>query len=916
MFDICSEERLGGGRLQDYLINSNTQGGKFVTNIVQDRPNIIPPEKATGTVLESLQKTDVALELGKYGQNVAPLNDIGKFLVEVGGKVKNLIDLYNESSCCHCFTEVTQLQQSECKQMWKVVSINLKTKMMQETFACQVVLATGGAQKIPRMQPASRNTKVISSDEVCTREGIAVLHSRLKGKDKKKVVIVGGSHSAFSAAWICLNKLDANINAEMQIYILHRSPIKVYYATKREAQKDKYYGYDTPNKCGQIHPFGGLRGDAKALYRSIKTGQEPRIRLLCTGLDGTNHQTMAKKLQDEGHVIIWACGYAANTSMKLLDHLGNHIKLKYDRGQVVVNNEAQVMRASPPTAVTIATQPPSPSTPASPGTRSCRASPLQIDARPVGNLMATGLGFGFVIESGSEEIRADGVAIYLKRGATLILSRLLGTKVFGENISTWEQHVSVNLKRCAMNPSDQQYREQIQDQGLLAGIEDPQVDPGNGDDSLAPLMFDPSSPSNASTAGVGVSRFSPSPKQRLVSTAPQKSRPNTYQRSRTGEVPPPSRGAKSRHAMRQVQGAVAKQGTPRKPVPKTRTTGASGRAQGRREPHQRAAPRSASLQGTSVFGPSSDEQDPPPTTTPRSDDMVQLPKVAPHRPADKTSSERGEVQAVAVERLCQPKSIAAIVRPTDQAVQRVAPKMTSEFIIDLPSPGVLSCRGLKGATSKQGGAWSVSECSPDVLACTNSGTKESPRWCQQRNEDRETVKAWNITSADCNTNEKSQGLSGPPISPIQKQKQSATRRVHSVDGPSVADTLWAEKRSANQRTCDISNAIHASPLGSKRSTHVRTSSGGFRREGAFAQSDGNVSSSLYTSDLERHPKSPLPYSAPARTKAIMSKSLDGPPSHLLTLPVLGEKNTNRCGQFNPLASPLLVVKHEIFRKAD
>ena len=78
----------------------------------------------------------------------------------------------------------------------------------------------------------------------------------------------------------CLNKLDANINAEMQIYILHRSPIKVYYATKREAQKDKYYGYDTPNKCGQIHPFGGLRGDAKALYRSIKTGQEPRIRYL------------------------------------------------------------------------------------------------------------------------------------------------------------------------------------------------------------------------------------------------------------------------------------------------------------------------------------------------------------------------------------------------------------------------------------------------------------------------------------------------------------------------------------------------------------------------------------------------------------------------------------------------------------
>ena len=85
--------------------------------------------------------------------------------------------------------------------------ITSKCPLRSCVLCCQVVLATGGTQKIPRMQPASRNTKVISSDEVCTREGIAVLHSRLKGKDKKKVVIVGGSHSAFSAAWILLEQV-------------------------------------------------------------------------------------------------------------------------------------------------------------------------------------------------------------------------------------------------------------------------------------------------------------------------------------------------------------------------------------------------------------------------------------------------------------------------------------------------------------------------------------------------------------------------------------------------------------------------------------------------------------------------------------------------------------------------------------
>ena len=52
----------------------------------------------------------------------------------------------------------------------------------------------------------------------------------------------------------------------------------MFYNNKKEADKDKYYDYDVVNKCGQIHPFGGLRGDAKALHRDVKCGRETRIR--------------------------------------------------------------------------------------------------------------------------------------------------------------------------------------------------------------------------------------------------------------------------------------------------------------------------------------------------------------------------------------------------------------------------------------------------------------------------------------------------------------------------------------------------------------------------------------------------------------------------------------------------------------
>jgi lysine/ornithine N-monooxygenase len=165
---------------------------------------------------------------------------------------------------------------------------------MFETYAVAVVLASGGRQELPRLHSSSLNKKVMTSDIICTQAGIDEIQKRLKKVQQKKIVIIGGSHSAFSAAWICLNKLgwpkhamsagdfpnSPGPSATSQIhsiYIIHRTPIKVYYATKREAERDNYSGNEA-NKQGQIHPFSGLRGDAKQLFNNIRTGAETRVR--------------------------------------------------------------------------------------------------------------------------------------------------------------------------------------------------------------------------------------------------------------------------------------------------------------------------------------------------------------------------------------------------------------------------------------------------------------------------------------------------------------------------------------------------------------------------------------------------------------------------------------------------------------
>ena len=58
MIDKDCQERFGGGRLQDYAINSNTEGRKFVTNITKDKSDTIPPEMTSNTCLESLRQKD------------------------------------------------------------------------------------------------------------------------------------------------------------------------------------------------------------------------------------------------------------------------------------------------------------------------------------------------------------------------------------------------------------------------------------------------------------------------------------------------------------------------------------------------------------------------------------------------------------------------------------------------------------------------------------------------------------------------------------------------------------------------------------------------------------------------------------------------------------------------------------------
>ena len=97
------------------------------------------------------------------------------------------------------------------------------------------------------------------------------------------VVIVGGSHSAFSCAWRLLHDpLFANFARGREIVILHRRETFKLRCTPEFAREHRIEFDPARDLCPQtgiVFFNAGLRKDAKLLYLDIRDGRETRVRL-------------------------------------------------------------------------------------------------------------------------------------------------------------------------------------------------------------------------------------------------------------------------------------------------------------------------------------------------------------------------------------------------------------------------------------------------------------------------------------------------------------------------------------------------------------------------------------------------------------------------------------------------------------
>ncbi len=168
-----------------------------------------------------------------------------------------------------------------------------------------VILALGGE--------ALASEAPFGSDRLLTEEGITAALRQLSGAARPEVMIVGASHSAFSAAWLLTERAPEGLLAPGAITVVARRRPVMFYRSVAEARLDGYEDFTAEDLCprtGKVHQLGGLRGDGRELWRRIHgkpgTRSEPRVQLL----DAVRDAEEVRDRLARATMVIPATGYA------------------------------------------------------------------------------------------------------------------------------------------------------------------------------------------------------------------------------------------------------------------------------------------------------------------------------------------------------------------------------------------------------------------------------------------------------------------------------------------------------------------------------------------------------------------------------------------------------------------------------
>ncbi|WP_428929174.1 SidA/IucD/PvdA family monooxygenase [Marinibacterium sp. SX1] len=262
----------------NYDIVSNSAASDFLEGI---RPD--------GAFAEALDRPLAAL-LRQTGDRPVPLQLVAAFEAELRQDVLRLVRRFPQSRI-RFGRRILCLRSGPNDGPVEGPGITAIDEDGTETVSRRALLACGSIPVIPDAlagAAARHGVRLIHSERFLRPAGAATLPG-----DAGRIVVVGGSHSAFSILHKLLEETGGDRPA---IDILHRAPIRRMHLSAAAARAAGEAFDPVADVCpasGRVFRFQGLYTRSRALYEQVRAGLHARVRLVEIASDKALDQAIA-----------------------------------------------------------------------------------------------------------------------------------------------------------------------------------------------------------------------------------------------------------------------------------------------------------------------------------------------------------------------------------------------------------------------------------------------------------------------------------------------------------------------------------------------------------------------------------------------------------------------------------------------
>ena len=341
---VAVVERQGhlGGTLGRFGIKSDSLGGSYLECL--EAANL-PPE------LKPLRDEPVAQEMAEYRDSFPPLALVDRYMRRIGIALAAMLA---ERSALHLCTEARAIRlRHDGSVEVKITGPDGRESILA---ACSAVVALGGRQRWmhgelkPGLTLANcRMRQVMPSDRALSSAGLKEAGRILAeaSASKRPILILGGSHSAYSVAGAFLGLAGAERLARGQIVILQRREPRIFYPDRRAALDDLYdvAPGDICLRTQRVNRMGGLRGFGREMWRQIalRPSTTPEPRVVTMDMQRLSAADLSAMIA-EAALVVPSFGYRS-VMLPVFDADGARLTLNAELGGVAVGEQSRLLLA-------------------------------------------------------------------------------------------------------------------------------------------------------------------------------------------------------------------------------------------------------------------------------------------------------------------------------------------------------------------------------------------------------------------------------------------------------------------------------------------------------------------------------------------------------------------------------------------